>query len=387
MKNFIRSLSVLFAFLAPLVIVGHANATVVWTATFEKDKSGDPCSSNAPGAEFTPGINDTTRVDAEVLGDHVYTGSLACRITVHPTDTFGQYNQDRVDIQHQSTLTGEGKQSWLSGHYYMPADAMMRNEIGFYETKVSSSNVIDFWVQPKNPDGGTGTTLSFGVGFLGATVLWTGDFEIGKWHQIAVHVKWSQNASMGSVDFWLDGEQKVTNYAFKTKPDGNDLFFQTGLHRILPKNFTDTIYFDDFLEGDTEPDAQIAAPVQPGATPDGGAGAAGASGTAGTTGTSGAGGANGTAGAGGTTGSAGATGSAGNAGSAGATQTGTAGTTTTGSAGATTSGTAGSMTMGTAGHSGGSSGCALAATPDASRGAIVAMLALFGIVIVARRRR
>jgi polysaccharide lyase-like protein len=387
MKNFSRSSFVLFALLAPLVVAGRAHATVAWTATFEKDKSGDACSSTATGAEFTPGINDTTRVDAEVLGDHVYTGSLACRITVHPTDTFSQYNQDRVDIQHQSTLTGEGKDSWLSGHYYMPADAQMRNEIGFYETKSSSMNVIDFWVAPKNPDGGTGTTLSFGVGFLGATVLWTGDFEIGKWHQIAVHVKWSQNANTGSVDFWLDGDQKVTAHAFKTKPDGNDLFFQTGLHRILPKNFTDTIYFDDFLEGDTLADAQIAAPVQPGSTPDAGAGAAGASGTAGATGTAGAGGTNGTAGAGGTNGSAGVSGSAGSTGTAGATQTGSAGSTTTGSAGATTNGTAGSTTTGTAGHSASSAGCALAATPNASRGAIVAMLALLGAVIVARRRR
>ncbi|HTA38566.1 MAG TPA: heparin lyase I family protein [Candidatus Acidoferrales bacterium] len=386
MKNFIRSTSVLLALLAPFVIGGRARATVVWTATFEKDKSGDACSSAAAGAEFTPGINDTTRVDAEVLGDHVYTGSLACRITVHPTDTFSKYNQDRVDIQHQSTLTGEGKESWLSGHYYMAADAQMRNEIGFYETNGSSMNVIDFWVQPKNPDGGTGTTLSFGVGFLGATVLWTGDFEIGKWHQIAVHVKWSQTASKGAVDFWLDGDQKVTNHAFQTKPDGNSLFFQTGLHRILPQNFVDTIYFDDFLEGDTLADAQIAAPVQPGSIPDAGTDANGTAGASGTAGSSGASGASGTAGA------SGASGFAGTSGSAGTTQTGSAGS-TTGSAGSmmgaggSITGSAGSTTTGTAGRSGGSSGCAFAAASNTSREILLVRLAVLGVVIVLRRKR
>lgn len=372
----------LFIGLSTLAIAGPARATVAWTSGFEPGPS-------ALMTEWSPGINATkkladgsTRRNVEVLGEQVYTGKYACKITVHPDDTFGQYNQDRVDIQHPSTLTGEGKDSWLSGHYYMPSDAMMRNEIGFYETKVSSTNIIDFWVQPKSPDGGTGTTLSFGVGFLGATVLWTGDFEIGKWHQIAVHVKWSQSATTGSVDFWLDGEQKVTAHAFKTKPDGNDLFFQTGLHRILPKNFTDVIYFDDFIEADTLAEAMIAAPREPGSTPDGGTDAAGG------------GGAPGTAGAGTPTGAAGASGASGATNAGGATVTGTGGDTGTAGAGQTTgaagsgatTGAAGSKSTGTAGQRGGS-GCVYAGANNASRGGLLALLALLSAVVASRRKR
>src|SRR6478735_7483306 len=200
-----------FGFLTP----GSANAAAVWTSTFEKGDS----------SEWMPGTNpkgpDGMRLNFVVLGEEVYTGKFACKITVHPDDLFGQYKQDRVDIQHQSTLTGEGKDSWLSGHYFMPDDAKVRNEIAFYESNTSFQNVMDFWVEPKN---GGGTTISFGVGFLGATKLWTGDFTKGAWHQIAIHVLWSTNAQTGTVDIWFDGAKVVTAAHAKTKADGNTLF-------------------------------------------------------------------------------------------------------------------------------------------------------------------
>ena len=146
--------------LLPLSIFGApaaARAAVVWTATFE---AGDL-------SEWKPGINATmpngTRKNVEVLGEKVYGGKLAGKITCHPDDTF-TFNQNRVDIQHPSTLTGEGKNMWLSGHYLMPEDAKTRDEIGFFESNVSFSNVMDFWVEPKT---GGGTTINFGTGFLG----------------------------------------------------------------------------------------------------------------------------------------------------------------------------------------------------------------------------
>src|SRR5882762_10141617 len=160
-QDALRWLSALFTSLAALSLPGRAGAAVVWTATFEK---GDL-------SEWSPGVNPTkgTRKNVEVLGEQVYTGKFAGKITVHPDDTF-TFGQNRVDIQHPSTLTAEGKESWLSGHYMMPDDAKVRNEIGFYESNSSFQNVMDFWVAPKT---GGGTTINFGVGFLGATKLWT----------------------------------------------------------------------------------------------------------------------------------------------------------------------------------------------------------------------
>jgi len=395
MKNFVRSGSVLLAFLCSTALAPRASAAVVWTATFEKNKSGDVCSSGAAGAEFSPGINETkgTRINAQVLGEQVHGGALACKVTVHPDDTF-TFGQNRVDIQHKSTLTAEGMDSYLSGYYMMPADAQVRNEIGFYETLTSSSNAMDIWVAPKGATAGTGTTINFAIGFLPMTASWTADFKIGVWHQIGIHVHWSQTATVGYADIWFDGVKTVTMLKGKTKPDGNPLFYQTGLHRRNTYQVTDVIYFDDFSEGDTEADMHI---MVPGTGTDGGTPADG--------GATGAAGASGAAGAGGATGTAGATGAAGSTtGAAGASPTGAAGSTTgaagstTGAAGSTT-GTAGSMTgaagstTGAAGSTGtasrgGSSGCALAGAPrEASLFAVLALSGLAGVVIARRRRR
>jgi MYXO-CTERM domain-containing protein len=394
MTNFVRSGAVLLAFVCPVLVAGRAGATVVWTATFEKNKSGDVCSSAAAGAEFSPGINETkgTRINAQVLGEQVHSGSLACKVTVHPDDTF-TYGQNRVDIQHRSTLTAEGMDSYLSGYYMMPADAQVRNEIGFYETLTTSSNAMDIWVAPKT---GGGTTINFAIGFLPMTASWTADFKIGVWHQIGIHVHWSQMATVGYADVWLDGVKTVTMLNGKTKPDGNPLFYQTGLHRRNTYQFTDTIYFDDFSEGDTEADMHIMTPgagSDGGVPPSDGGGAAGAAGgtsggTAGASGTNGAAGASGMAGFGGATGTAGT----GVSGAAGAGATGTAGTTVSGTAGTGITGTAGTSATGTAGtgatvpHSKSSGGCSVAGDPRTDL-AGVAALAMLGAVIALRRRQ
>jgi MYXO-CTERM domain-containing protein len=369
MKNSARSWPILVALVGgSLALAAPARATVVWTSTLEK---GDL-------SEWSPGVNatktlagGTVRKNVEVLGEQVYTGKFACKITVHPDDLFGQYVQDRVDIQHKSTLTDEGKDTWVSGHYMMPANAGVRNEFAFWESNVTSQNIMDFWVEPK---AGGGTTVNFGVGFLGATKLWTADFSIGKWHQVAIHVHWSVDKTKGSIDVWFDGQQVVTAAKAQTKPDTNTLFYQNGLHRKVMENFTDTLYFDDFIEADTMAEAQIAAPVQPGAVADAGTDAVDAGGNGG-----GGGAGAGAGGGGGTTGAAGVTGAAGNA-------TGAAGGTVTGAAGQTTGAAGATGAAGTTGPGRSSGGCATGGGPETSALGLAAMLALTGALAWRRRR-
>src|SRR5260221_2135536 len=153
-QDALRWLSALFTSLAALSLPGRAGAAVVWTATFEK---GDL-------SEWTPGVNGTkgTRKNVEVLGEQVHSGMFAGKITCHPDDTF-TFGQNRVDIQHPTTLTANDKESWLSGYYMMPEDAKVRNEIAFYESNSTFLNAMDFWVDAKP---GGGSTINFGVGDL-----------------------------------------------------------------------------------------------------------------------------------------------------------------------------------------------------------------------------
>jgi hypothetical protein len=232
---------------------GTAHATVVWTSTFE---------SGSIAPEWTPSIN-ATALNVQVLAEQVYTGKYACKITVHPSDRFN--TQNRVDIAHQSKLTGEGKDMWMSGHYLMLADAGVRNEFYFWESSGSYQNMIDFWVEPKT---GGGTTIGFGTGALGVNKLWSADFPIGKWHQIGLHVHWSVNPQIGAVDVWFDGQQVLTATKAQTMADGNPLYLQTGLHRKTWGTVVDTIYLDDFIEADSLADVKIGPPI--GSEPDGG---------------------------------------------------------------------------------------------------------------------
>ena len=347
---------------AGLCLATSARAAVVWTSTFE----------NGDLSEWKPGVNGTNgaRQNVVVLGDHVYSGKLAAQITVHPDDT-APTHQNRVDIQHPSTLTDEGKDSWLSGHYLMLVDAQVRDEIAFYESFVSYQNMMDFWVAPK---AGGGTTINFGVGGLGATKLWTADFSPGVWHQLGIHVHWSTDAQKGSVEAWFDGAQVVMSTHAKTKADGNALFFQTGLHRSELGSVTETLYIDDFVEADAFADARIAAPNT---NPVGGAGGTGggASGGAGGASASAAGAASGGGGGG-------AAGGGGSSPSGGAGSTSVAGSTS-----AAGTGEGGGANAASSINGADPSGCACAtATTDRDHTGAASLASLLGFVAVFRRR-
>jgi hypothetical protein len=374
MKNLAGPRLFLLALLPVAAIAMPARATVTWKSGFEMGDLSEWTSSNNSTKTLSDG---TMRKNIEFSNEHVYAGSFACKLTIHPDDIYPSFNQNRVDMKRYSTLTGEGMDSYVSAYYLLPEDAKTRDEIFFYETKTTSRNWMDLWIEPKT---GGGTTVKFGLesngANLGSVLVWTGDWKPGVWHQFAIHVHWSTDATKGIVDLWFDGQQVVSAYKHKTKADTNDMYFQTGLHRVLTQPFVETIYFDDFIEADTQAEIKIG-PPQAGGGPDGGTtDAAGGAGTGGgqggsdgSVGVAGASGAAGGAAAGaagaGTAGAAGATGTAGAIGAAGSGTNGAAGT--TGMAGSGATGAAGAI--GAAGTGGmrpvaSSGGCTYAGSAD-----------------------
>jgi len=371
-----RSISSIFVLSLLMVPARPARAAVVWTATHE---AGD-LKEWGGGLNLTKTLPDkTVRQNAEVLGEQVYGGKLACKITVHPDDTFGPYNQDRVDLSHHSTITGEGKDSYVSGYYYLPEDAKTRNEIFFYETDASFRNWMDLWVEPKQ---GGGTTVKFGIesqgANLGSVLLWTGEWTPAMWHQVAIHVHWSTNSNQGLVDLWFDGKLVIDAVKHNTKFDNNAMFLNAGMHRVLPQNFTEVLYMDEFTEADSLADIKVGAPMAAAGGAGGGAGAsAGGAGQAGAS-----------------TGGAAQAGSAGaataGAGAGGMSEATTAGSGGSGGANAATAGTGNvaGTTVTTSDLGQGNSGCqCLLSGPGSERGngdVALAALAIFGLV---RRRR
>ena len=117
---------------------------------------------------------------------------------------------------------------------------------------------MTWWVEPKKD--GSGTSIKYGTGNLGRKgVHWTGDFEIGRWHQLGMHVRWSEDPSKGNVRLWWDGAL-VLDKKLKTKGPQSVYFSQPGIHRSPHAGSVDTIYFDDFLCATTLEEIAIQVP-------------------------------------------------------------------------------------------------------------------------------
>jgi MYXO-CTERM domain-containing protein len=179
-------------------------------------------------------------------------------------------------VKHNGLHTKNNEESYYAWSFMVPADAEIRSNIGYWESRMTSLNTMTFWIEP----GDGGTVIKFGTGNLGQTTRWTAKLELNEWHRIAIHNIWSQDENTGKVDVWYDGAQVVTG-ATATKRDANELFFQMGLHRSDPADPVQVIYIDAAREATTQEEILMPLPDLPGMGGAGGsAGAAGAAGTA-----------------------------------------------------------------------------------------------------------
>ena len=314
-----RTVSRALLLLTALLGSKPASAEVLWKGDFETGDLTQWDSTNL--------IKTGDRDNLVFVTDKVADGTKAAEITLRPDVIFEPYNQSRVEVKHNGLHTKNGEESYYAWSFMVPADAEIRSNIGYWESRVTSKNTMSFWIEP----GQGGTVIKFGTGDLGATLRWTAKLEISKWHRIAIHNVWSQDQNVGKVDVWFDGTQVVTGAA-AAKRDENEVFFQMGLHRSDPADPVQVIYIDAAREATTQAEILMPLPDPTGMGGMGGAGGvAGAAGAAGSTAGGGAGGSGGApaAGAGGSPGSAGAPGGGMpmSAGSAGAAQAGTSTTT------------------------------------------------------------
>lgn len=213
-----------------------ASAEILFKADFE---TGDFSQFSGKSKGAKPG-------HIEVVTDVVHSGKYAGRFSIHEDDVFNA-QQLRVQVNGPRITVKEGTDTFMSFYLYMKDAPKDRDNFFYWEGSPPPgyNNVMTWWVEPKKD--GPGTAIKYGTGNLGRKgVLWEGDFAVGQWHQLGMHIHWSEDAAKGSAKLWWDGEV-VLDKKVQTKGQQTVYFCQPGIHRSPHTKSVDTIYFDDFI--------------------------------------------------------------------------------------------------------------------------------------------
>ncbi len=235
---------------------------MLFKADFE---TGDLSQWKATG---TGGYNLTPK-HFEIVSDVVQEGKYAGKFTIHEDAVFNK-NQLRVQVGGPTITVEEGTDTYMSFYLYMAEAPKDRCNFLYWEGKPPPrwNNVMTWTVEPKK---GGGTRLKYTASKIGGgkDVLWDTDFTIGKWHQLAMHIHWSEDKDKGHVRLWLDGV-RVFDQNVKTKGPESVYFCQPGIHRDPHSAAVDTIYMDNFILADTleEVVKEIPKPAGEGPAPD-----------------------------------------------------------------------------------------------------------------------
>jgi hypothetical protein len=214
-------------------LVGSASAKVIFRANFE---TGDLTEWMNTG---TQGQNATPR-NVQVVTDIVQEGKYAAKFTIHGDDVFNE-RQLRAQIGGPRITVEEGSDTFMSFYLYMA-------EAPKYD------NVMTWWVEPGQSGGGL---IKYGTGNLGRNgTEWEATFTTGKWHQLAMHIHWSEDKDKGRTRLWFDGKL-VMDRKLKTKGPESVYFCQPGIHRSPHDGAVDSIYFDDFILADSLADVLV----------------------------------------------------------------------------------------------------------------------------------
>jgi hypothetical protein len=224
-----------------LGLADGAQAKVLFKANFE---TGNLSEWTVTG---TRSQNATSR-NVEVVTDVVQEGKYAAKFTIHADDVFND-RQLRVQVGGPKVTVEEGSDTYMSFYLYMAEAPKDRDNFFYWEGTPPPryNNVMTWWVEPKE---GGGTVIKYGTGNLGRNgTEWEADFTTGKWHQLAMHIRWSEDKEKGQARLWFDGVL-VMDKRLKTKGPESVYFCQPGIHRSPHKAPVDTIYFDNFILAD-----------------------------------------------------------------------------------------------------------------------------------------
>ncbi len=231
-----------------LAVAALAPAEVIFKSGFETGDLTEWSQTGTRGQNAKPG-------NVDVVSDIVRSGKHAVKVTIHPEDVFNA-RQLRAQIGGPRITVSEGSDTYLSFWLYMAKPPQDRDNFFYWEGAPPPryNNVMTWWVEPKP---GGSTLIKYGTGNLGRNgTEWEADFSAGKWHHLAMHIHWSEDAAKGKTRLWFDGAL-VLDRNLKTKGPESVYFCQPGIHRSPHAASVDTIYFDDFILADRLEDVQM----------------------------------------------------------------------------------------------------------------------------------
>jgi hypothetical protein len=223
-----------------------ASAEILFKADFE---TGDFRQFSGKSKNIKPGHIE---VDTEI----VHSGKYSGRFTIHEDNIFNA-RQLRVQANGPKVTVQEGSDTFVSFFMYMKEVPKDRDNFFYWEGSPPPryNNVMTWWVEPKKD--GPGTLIKYGTGNLGRKgVHWQADFTTGQWHQLGMHIHWSEDPSKGNIKLWWDGLM-VLDKKVQTKGPQTVYFSQPGIHRDPHTKSNDTIYFDDILCATTLEEIQL----------------------------------------------------------------------------------------------------------------------------------
>lgn len=163
-----------------------------------------------------------------VTRECAYEGDYAARIEIDGSDEFlwhGNAALNRSELNMKPADTSEGANVYFGWSYYLPRPlSLAKHELGYWESSDSWLQQMRFNIH--------GEALSFQASNA-SEVYWTlpEGAAAGRWHDLAMHIRFSSDPERGYVEIWHNGE-RVSGFAMQTRVNDTDaMFTQIGLLR------------------------------------------------------------------------------------------------------------------------------------------------------------
>jgi len=189
------------------------------------------------------GTQEVSADRLQVVADPVHQGKYALKVTVKQGDNPINASGNRNEL-FQEGGNEEGREAYYRWSTMFPADYPSANDWQLFAQ----------WHQPEDCCGSPpiqfyvhGEEIRFTVS-TAQTEVWRTPLQRGVWHDFILHVRFSDDAKVGFVELWYDGQHVLNKTYAATR--AND-YLKLGLYRAASIDQTAVLYQDAMVKGET----------------------------------------------------------------------------------------------------------------------------------------